>query len=66
LPNFGAILLSQKRATGEMFEIDALNVVGSGLPLSMEENAFSQPELKMTCLYSAADDAVFKIRHIQP
>jgi len=66
MPAFGALLLSQKRATGEMFEIDAHNVVGSGLPILMEEQAFSQPELKMTCLYDSALDRVFSIRHIIP
>lgn len=66
LPNFGALLYAQKRATGEMFEIDAHNCVGGGLPISLEENAFSQPELKMTCLYDSALDRVFTIRHITP
>lgn len=65
-PNFGALLLAQKRATGEMFEIDAHNCVGGGLPISLEENAFSQPELKMTCLYDPSLDRVFTIRHIMP
>lgn len=65
-PNFGALLLSQKRATGEMFEIDAHNCVGGGLPIGMEENTFSQPELKMTCLYDSALNRVFTIRHIFP
>ena len=65
-PAFGALMLSQKRATGEMFEIDAHNCVGGGLPINMEENAFSQPELKMTCLYDASLDRVFSIRHILP
>lgn len=66
LPNFGAVFLSQKRATGEMFEVDAHNVVAGGLPISFEEMAFSQPELKMTCLYDSALDRVFSIRHILP
>ncbi len=65
-PAFGALLLSQKRATGEMFEIDAHNCVGGGLPIAMEENAFSQPELKMACLYDSALNRVFTIRHIVP
>lgn len=65
-PAFGALLLAQKRATGEMFEIDAHNCVGGGLPIGMEENTFSQPELKMSCLYDSALDRVFTIRHIQP
>jgi hypothetical protein len=65
-PNFGALILAQKRATGEMFEIEAHNCVGGGLPIALEENAFSQPELKMTCLYDSALDRVFTIRHIFP
>ncbi len=66
LPAFGALLLAQKRATGEMFEIDAHNCVGGGLPISLEEMAFSQPELKMTCLYDSTLDRVFTMRHILP
>jgi hypothetical protein len=65
-PAFGALLLAQKRATGEMFEIDAHYCVGGGLPINFEENAFSQPELKMTCLYDSSLDRVFTIRHILP
>jgi hypothetical protein len=65
-PAFSALLLAQKRATGEMFEIDAHNCVGGGLPINMEENAFSQPELKMTCLYDSTLDRVFTIRTIYP
>lgn len=65
-PGFGALLMAQKRATGEMFEIDAHSCVGGGLPISLEENAFSQPELKMNCLYDAELDRVFTIRHILP
>lgn len=65
-PNFGALLLSQKRATGEMFEIDAHNCIGGGLPIAMEELAFSQPELKMSCLYDSSLDRVFSMRSIAP
>lgn len=66
LPAFGAIFLAQKRATGEMFEIEAFNVVANGLPISLEELVFSQPEIKMIALYEAVKDKVFAIRHIQP
>ncbi len=65
-PAFAALLLAQKRATGEMFEIDAHNCVGGGLPVDFQENAFSQPELKMTCLYDSTLNRVFTIRHILP
>ncbi len=65
-PNFGALLLAQKRATGEMFEIDAHNCVGGGLPINLAENAFSEPELTMACLYDSTLNRVFTIRHILP
>lgn len=65
-PNFGALLLAQKRATGEMFEIDAHNCVGGGLPISFNENAFSEAPLKVVCLYDSTLDRVFTIRHILP
>lgn len=65
-PNFGALLMAQKRATGELFEIDALNCIASGLPIDLTEQAFSQPEIKMSCLYDSAQDAVFHIRHLLP
>jgi len=65
-PAFSCLMLAQKRSTGEMFEIDAHNCVGGGLPISLEENAFSQPELKMTCLYDSTLDRVFTIRTIFP
>lgn len=65
-PAFGALLLAQKRATGEMFEIDAHNCVGGGLPISFAEQAFSQPELTVACLYDSALNRVFTIRHILP
>jgi hypothetical protein len=66
LPAFGAVLLAQKRATAEMFEIEAYNCIGSGMPIPLDEFAFSVTELKMTCLYDSTQDAVFKIRAVNP
>ena len=66
MPDFGAVLLAQKRATGEMTEMDLHNCIGGGLPISLEEMAFSQPELKMTALYDSTLDRVMTIRHILP
>lgn len=65
-PAFGAIMLAQKRSDGEMFEVEAFNVIGSGMPLGLEEMKFSMSELKMDCLYDSVADAVFKIRHVVP
>lgn len=63
MPAFGCILMAQKRATGEVFEIDAPYCVGSGLPITLEEMKFSEPELKMIMLYDSTTDKVFSIRH---
>lgn len=65
-PNFGALMLAQKRSTGEIFEVDAHKCVGIGLPIAFDETAFSMPELKMTCAYDSTLDRVFTIRHILP
>lgn len=66
LPAFGAILLAQKRATAEMFEIEAFNAIGSGMPIPLDEFAFSISEFKMTCLYDSTANAVFNIRAVVP
>lgn len=65
-PAFGALIVAQKRATGEIFTIKAFNVVANGLPIAMEENAFSQPEVKLACLYDATQDAVFRMKAYNP
>lgn len=66
IPNFGADIYAAKRATGEMFEITAFNCVGGGLPIPLEENTFSQPELKMSLLYDSTKNAVFEIGYLYP
>lgn len=66
LPAFGAVILAQKRATSEMFEVTAFNCVASGFPIAMDEMAFSTTELKVTCVYDSVQDAVYKIRAVVP
>lgn len=66
LPAFNAILLAQKRATAEMFEIEAYNCVASGFPIPLDEMKFSETELKMSLLYDADEDGVFRIRSVNP
>lgn len=65
-PEFGAICMAKQRSNGEMFEIDALRCKGVGLPLGLEENKFSEAEIKAECFYDSAQDAVLKLRHITP
>lgn len=66
LPAFGSVILAQKRATAEMFEIEAFNCIPSGMPIPLNEFAFSETDLKVTLVYDAPNDAVFKIRTAAP
>ena len=65
-PEFGAVILAKKRGNLEMFEIDAYRCKGVGLPLSFEENAFSEAEVKVECFYDSAKNGIMKIRNINP
>lgn len=65
-PEFGAIIMSQKRGNQELFEIDALRCKGIGLPMGFEENAWSEAEIKAKLLYDSTADAVFKVRAVTP
>lgn len=63
-PEFGAIIMAQARSNGELFEIDAFKVKGSGLPLGFESFSWNKPEVKAKLLYDSAKDGVFDIRHV--
>ena len=61
---FGAILMSSKRATGELFEIDVYRAVGNGLSLGADEKAFSESSITATAFYDSTKNAICKIRAI--
>lgn len=63
-PEFGAIIYAKKRGDGSMFEIDAYRCKGVGLPLGLEENAFSEAEIKVEAFYDSAQSGIMKIRHL--
>ena len=65
-PEFGAILMAKQRGNLELFEIDAHRCKGVGLPLGLEENAFSEAEIKVECFYDSTLDRVLSIRHCSP
>lgn len=65
-PEFGAIVMSAKQSTGEMWEIDALKCKAAGLPLGFARNAYSPAEVTVDLLYDSVQDGVFKIRHVSP
>lgn len=61
-PEHKQLCLSQKRANGDVFELELNKVVGSGMPLPMEEQTFSIPEMAMKLVYDAATDEIATIR----
>ena len=63
---FGAILYSQKRTTGEMFEVEIFKAVGAGFPIGMEEKTFAEAELTIKALKDFDTDLLMEIRHTAP
>lgn len=64
-PEHGFLALAQKRANGDLFEIEVFKATGAGFPISLEETVFAIPELTIKLLYDSVKDAVAKIRAIK-
>lgn len=60
-PAFGAFLIAQKRANGEIFQVEAFNCVGSGMPFPMQEKTWMISDLTMKLLRDETEDKVMKI-----
>jgi len=65
-PEFGALCYSKKRGNLEMLELDLYRCKGVGMPIGLEENAFSEAEIKCEAFYDAAQNGIMKVRHITP
>lgn len=65
-PSFGALIVTQKQASGEMFEIDCPNCLGSGLNLGGAEKAFTETPLTASVAYDASLGGIAKIRTCKP
>lgn len=61
-PEHRQLCLSQKRANGDTFELELYRVVGSGMPIPMEEQTFAIPELSMQLVQDTDSDKVAEIR----
>lgn len=61
-PEHHQLCLAQKRSNGDVFEIEMYRVVGSGMPIPLEEQAFSIPELSMKLVYDSDLDKVATFR----
>jgi len=63
-PEWGAIVMAQKRGTGEMFEIDLYRVKAVGLPIGFTTNEWSNAEITAQAFYDSTRNGVMSIRHI--
>lgn len=63
-PEFGAILMGQKRGNDELIEIDVFRCKAAGMPFGFEANAWAEAEIKIKALYDSARDGVAEIRHV--
>lgn len=65
MPEFGAIVIAQKRSNGEMTELDCFRCLGSGMPIGFEKNAWANAEIKVKAFYDSAKDGVFDLRYVK-
>lgn len=65
-PEFGCIVMAQKRANQEMTEVDLFRCVATGLPLGFEEFSWSEAEVTVEAFYDSTQNGVFSLRHVSP
>lgn len=63
-PEFGAIMIAERKSDGSMFDIEAYRVKALGLPIGLQEKAFSEAEITAQCFYDSAKNSVMRMRHV--
>lgn len=64
-PEFGCMVLAQRRSNGQMTEIDVFRAKSLGMPIKFETNAWSESEVKVTSFLDEDKGGIFKIRHVK-
>lgn len=65
-PEFGAIVLAKQRGNGEMAEFDLYRVKAVGLPIGLDENAWSEASITAQAYQDTTRGGVFSYRHVTP
>lgn len=65
-PEFGAIVMGQKRGNQEMLEIDIFRCKSAGMPLNFQRNAWSAAEVNIKVLYDEDLDGIFDMTFVKP
>lgn len=65
-PEFGCIVMAEKRSDKSLVALEVFRAKASGLPLGLESKAFSESEVKIDCLFDPAKNGVFKFLSLKP
>lgn len=65
-PEFGCMAMAQRRANGELFEVDIYRCKGIGLPFAFNEKAWSDAQINLKAYYDPAQDGIMRIRSLVP
>lgn len=63
-PEFGCIVVANKRGSDELFELDVFRCKGSGMPIGFDMFAWSKADIKAKVLYDSAKDGIFDARAV--
>jgi len=66
IPEFGAVITSQKQSDGGLWIFDVYRIKAIGYPFGMAEKAFNEPEMTANILYDSAKNGIMKARYIKP
>lgn len=66
VPEFGALVVAQKKSNGSMWIFDCYRVKALGFPFGMEEKAYSEAEITATLLYDSVQNGVMQTRYLEP
>jgi hypothetical protein len=64
-PEFGSIVMAQKRGNNELTEFDCFRCKGVGMPIGLEMNSWSEAEVKIDVLYDSDKDGIFDYRFVK-
>lgn len=64
MPEFGLLMMAQKRGSDELTEVDAVRCKASGMPINFNQNQFSELDVKIMAFYDSVKDKVFDFRNV--
>lgn len=65
-PEFGAVIMAKKRGTGELTELDAFRCKAEGFPIGMDQDKWSEADIKVQLMYDSNRNGFAGIRNVTP